>query len=487
MKHAPVDNPNLPITRQPLLIAISLTALALTAAAGYALAAPNSALALIWDFTGSDTGDTLGYAVAAAGDVNGDGFADVLIGAPKDTRAVSREGVAYLFSGGPGGLSAGWAAGSSEKGANFGSAVSSAGDVNGDGYADVIVGAPDYKNDKTQAGAAFVYFGSAAGLSATPNWAYVSPQGAAHLGISVSSAGDVNNDGYADVIIGASDFLSDTTLLGAALLFLGSETGPAGTPHQILLGEQANARFGFAVSSAGDVNGDGFVDVIIGAPQFDHAAEDTGAAFLFFGSGCGLVQPAGWWVAGSQPGARLGASVAAGDVNGDGYTDVIVGAPQNTVNQSQEGSVLVFYGSAAGPAATPGWQADSGQSLSGFGGAVSAGDVNQDGFDDVLVGASRYTNDQNEEGAVFFYFGSAAGLSPTPGWRAEGNKSETEFGFAVAAAGDINRDGYADVLIGAPQYRIETDIRGRAYAYLGAASAASQPDYSVFLPLLLKN
>lgn len=476
------------MTRQFLLTAIMLTALVLTPAGGYALAAPAALMSLVWSVDGSDTGDELGYAVSAAGDINGDGYADVLVGAPKDTHTISREGVTYLFGGGPGGLSLRWTTGSGEKGAGYGSAVSAAGDVNGDGFTDIIIGAPQYKNDKTQAGAVFVYHGSAAGLSATPNWSFVSQQGAANLGIAVSSAGDINGDTYADVIIGASDYLSGTILVGAALVFLGSETGLASAPHQILMGPQTNARFGYAVAGAGDINRDGFADVLVGAPYFDHTTTDAGAAFAYFGSENGLVQPAGWWVAGSQPAARLGAAVAGGNLNNDNYADFIIGAPQNTVTQTEEGSALVFYGGPAGPADVPGWQVNSGQSLSGFGGAVaSAGDVNQDGYADLLIGASRYSSDQSEEGAAFLYFGSAAGLNQTPGWQTEGNKAEATFGFAVAAAGDINGDQYTDVIIGAPQYKTESDIRGRAYAYLGAASAANQPDWSVYLPLVVKN
>ena len=469
------------------MVISSLIAILLLAAAP---SAATEIMSLAWDYTGAETGDLLGYAVNTAGDVNNDGFADIIIGAPKETDTVDREGVVHIFHGGPNkpdtpdrSLS------SHEKGSEFGGAVSTAGDVNGDGFDDVIIGAPSFKNDTTQAGAIFVYHGSGGGIGSTPDWHFVSQLGGINLGISVSSAGDVNGDGFADVIVGASEYLSGTVTYGGAYLFFGSTTGLTDTARQILTGTQANARFGFAVSGAGDVNGDGYSDVIIAAPKYDDAeAEDVGAVFVYFGSETGLDLDTPWSYVGDEIDLSLGAAVSAGDVNGDGYSDIIIGsAPADPVLQASR--VLGFYGASTGPGAIPNWQRSGPENGSGFGRSVAgAGDVNGDGFDDVLVGAYRYTADQREEGAAFIFFGSESGPGQLAGWQTEGNKAETWFGYATGPGGDTNNDGYADIIIGAPQYRVDyKDVRGRAVVYLGTEHAGDGPIYQIYLPLVIKN
>lgn len=460
----------------------------LAGTASLALAAP-AALSLVWQFTGGDTGDDVGYAVSTTGDVNGDGYADVIVGAPKDTGDLYKEGLVYVFHGGPAGLnsSPNWQAGSGNKGAGFGSAVSTAGDVDGDGYADIIVGAPEYKSDEFQVGAVgavFVYRGSATGLSAGPSWQLIGQEKDGELGISVSS-GDFNGDSYSDVLVGSGT--AGTANEGAAFVFYGSATGLSSVYSQTFTGTQASAKFGYAVSSAGDVNGDGFDDVVIGAPQYDNGeVPDTGAIFVFFGSDIGL-STASWHFTGTQPAAQLGAAVSSEDVNGDSYADIIAGAPRCPVTEVESGAVLIFHGSAAGLPDTPQQQLSNGGTNVGFGIAVNtAGDVDNDGYNDVIVGAYRYTDDQSEEGTAFIYFGGPSGLASTPGWHAEGNKAETQFGYSVSTAGDVDNDGYADVIIGAPEYRIETDLRGRAFVYLGAEQTSNEGTNQVYLPLILK-
>ncbi|HBX69320.1 MAG TPA: hypothetical protein DEH25_08030 [Chloroflexi bacterium] len=178
---------------------------------------PDPATVANWTFDGSQDGAEFGYAVAAAGDVNGDGFADVIIGAPLYSRqtpeGVDREGAAFVFLGSSSGLGAtpDWVMGSSMQGAAFGSSVAAAGDVNGDGFADVIIGAPEYKVDfgmsgEPKSGAAFVYYGSETGLSLAPDWFVLAEAAEIRLGDAVAGAGDVNGDGFDDVIVGASLF-----------------------------------------------------------------------------------------------------------------------------------------------------------------------------------------------------------------------------------------------------------------------------------------
>jgi hypothetical protein len=144
--------------------------------------------------------------------------------------------------------------------------------------------------------------------------------------------------------------------------------------------------------------------------------------------------------------------LAPGDVNGDGYDDVIVGAVGYDDGETDEGRVFVYYGSASGLPPAPDWTAESDQAGAGFASVSRAGDVNGDGYGDVIIGASAYDNGQTDEGRVYVYHGSASGLSTTPDEIAESNQDQAFFGFSVGTAGDVNGDGYDDVVVGAPYY-----------------------------------
>jgi hypothetical protein len=437
-----------------------------------------------WEETGAQDGGQYGYAVASAGDVNADGFEDVLVGAPLYSAGVTREGVAFAYYGTPEGLSAipQWTASSNLSGARFGNAVSSAGDVNGDGYDDVIVGSYRYNNSHFEEGAAFLYFGSENGLVITPTWTIEGNQKEAQVGYSVASAGDVNGDGFADVIVGARWYTYEHSREGAVFVYYGSEDGLNTEADWSAYGGQVSAAFGYAVGGGGDVNGDGYDDVIIGAPLYDAGMEDEGAIYLYYGSPAGLSAAPAWGRLGDQPNASLGISVAiAADMNLDGYAEVIAGANRYSGDLPEEGAVSLFLGRASLPPAAPDWTRLGGQEYSGFGISVrGAGDVNADGFGDLLVGANRYSLDQPNEGAAFLYYGGLLGVNAYPAWKVYGNKADTSFGFSVASAGDVNGDGCDDVIVGAPDFRISTVIMGGAFQYSGKPSKLAQ----VFLPLI---
>jgi hypothetical protein len=174
---------------------------------------------------------------------------------------------------------------SDQVGAFFGASVSAAGDVNGDGYADVIIGAIYYDNVLSSEGRAFLFHGSAAGLPAVANWTQDGGQTSAGFGLPVSSAGDVNGDGYADVIVGAHSYDNGQTDEGRALVYYGSATGLSTFRDWVAESDQAGAHFGLSAAGAGDVNGDGYADVIIGASRYDNGAASEGAAFLYYGNG----------------------------------------------------------------------------------------------------------------------------------------------------------------------------------------------------------
>ncbi len=265
-------------------------------------------------------------------------------------------------------------------------------------------------------------------------------------------------------------------------------TGLSPTANWTVESDQAYSGFGDGVGTAGDVNGDGYDDVIVGAPAYDNGQSNEGRAFLYYGSASGLSTTPAWTAESDQASANFGAKGevgTAGDVNGDGYADVIVGAQQYDNGQTDEGAAWVWYGSATGlgPSGTPAnadWSAESNQAAAYFGNSVgTAGDVNGDGYADIIVGAYGYDGDQSNEGRVFVYLGGATGLSTSVAWTAESDQTDpnwfTAFGWSAGTAGDVNGDGYADVIVGAVRYdRGQTD-EGAAFVWYGSASGLGLP------------
>jgi len=430
-----------------------------------------------WISEGNQTDAAFGYSVSTAGDVNGDGYSDVIIGAFLYDNGQTDEGRAFVYNGSNLGLlsMATWTAEGNQTNAHFGCSVSTAGDVNNDGYSDVIVGAKIFDNDQVDEGRVFVYYGSILGLSLNPSWTAESNQGGSQFGFTVSTAGDINNDNYSDVIIGSPLYDNGVLDEGRAFVYYGSPTGLSGAANWTAESNQQTALFGYSVSTAGDVNGDGYSDVIIGSNRYDTPILDEGRAFIYYGSSGGLSLTPNW-ASESNPSAFFvyyGNSVStAGDVNDDGYSDVIVGAYSWDNVEPDEGKVFVYHGSSAGISTTANWAVESNQAYARFGNSVStAGDVNNDGYSDVIVGASEYDNGESNEGRAFVYFGSSTGLSSLPGWTAESNQANSLFGVSVASAGDVNNDNYSDVIVGAYLYDNGQSNEGGAFVYYGTGAS----------------
>ena len=422
---------------------------------------------------GQAASDNFGYSVSLAGDVNGDGFSDVIVGAWLNDGGGTNSGRAYIYYGGsPMDVTADLTLTGVSASDLFGSSVASAGDVNDDGYSDVIVSAPGNDAAASNAGRVYIYLGG----PAMDGVADVLLDGKAvddQFGNSVACAGDVNGDGFSDVIVGAQYNDAGGSGAGRAYVYFGGSVMDRVT-DAILNSEAANDRFGISVASAGDFNGDGYSDIIVGAYWNDANGTDAGRAYLYTNSLTGTDIPDEIFT-GAAAHDWFGLSVSsAGDVNGDGYSDVIIGAPNSDAGGADAGRAYIYYGGSA-------MDLNADVILTGevafdnFGYSVtSAGDVNGDGYSDVIVGAPNIDGGA-EAGRAYIYYGGSV-MDFTADVILTGEAASDYFGYSVSSAGDVNGDGYSDVIVGATNYG---NGAGRAYIYLGGTSMDNIADVTL--------
>jgi len=475
---------------------------------------------------GAAAGDQAGFSVDGAGDVNGDGLDDIILGAPFGDGATADSGVAYVVFGKTGGADVtladlaagigGFAITGEARNERAGYSVAGAGDVNNDGLADLIVGAPFNNNSGgTDAGAAYLVFGKttgatvdlgdvAAGSGGFKIWGEAANDVA---GWSVDGIGDLNNDGFDDIILGAyrhDNVFTDTGNDGTAYVIFGKSSGTAIDLDAVaasnaggfrIFGQPEKDYVGYSVAGLGDVNGDGVGDFAVGVPLNDNnMAFDRGAVFVAFGDPNGGTDidtralgrgDGGFRIRGAAARDEAGTAVAgAGDFNGDGLADILVGAAFHNDGGVDNGAAYVVFGQAAGTAIELALLGTAGVKIIGeaagdFAGYAlsSAGDVNGDGRADVLIGA--YGHDRGADtdaGAAYVVFGTAATATidlddialGVGGFKLRGGAGGDEAGFSVSAAGDVNGDGLADLLVGA----IGAGGTGAGYLVFGDAAWA---------------
>ncbi len=405
-----------------------------------------------------------GYSVSGMADFDGDGYDDVLVGAPRDNDAGFEGGAVYVYYGSEGGIdiprqqkltgSVG------DEWDMLGYSVSATGDINGDGYDDAIIGA---WGDNTYSGSAYVYYGSDSGLDPSSEQKFVASDRFPydHYGVFVSVAGDINGDGYDDVVIGAHGY---DNYDGAAYIYYGSALGVSTSTEVKLVAP--NSQYGVSVAGAGDINGDGYDDVLVGA----NGGGNYGSAYLYYGSDDGLDPSSELELLASDTdlGDNYGISVSsAGDIDGDGYADVIIGAKDDKYS----GSAYLYYGSERGLDLSSEQKILASDELSGlnFGSSVSGvGDIDGDGYDDVIIGAEGGDFDGANSGAAYVYHGSAAGLDTTSEERllAPDGTERDQFGNSVSGAGDVDGDGFGDLIVSAYMADKDGIMSGAAYVFI---------------------
>jgi hypothetical protein len=400
--------------------------------------------------SGDNAGDRFGFDVAGIGDIDNDGNDDIIIGAPQNDGGGTEAGRAYIFLGPVSGTlyytNADITITGHESSTGVGTSVAGLGDIDGDLHDDVLIGA-SYAGAANR-GAAYVFYGSSLTsgdyLSSGADMIFNGAGAAYNLGTSVARAGDFDNDGHADILLGADGY---NVYTGRIYVYSGAD----GSQLFIGDGEETGDYFGTTVAG-GDFNNDGWGDLLVGAPyNSSGGSTENGRAYLYYGAPdklfCNLI--------GETAGDNYGYSVSGGgDANNDGYMDLIIGAPNYDYGRVSEGRIYVVSGETheymyifSGP-----------ESDAKFGVSVSwAGDCNNDGYDDIIVGAKDYSSSQ---GIAYVYSGLSRSLLHT----FPGEAAMDYFGSSVAGAGDVNDDSYDDVIIGAPGY---DGNRGKAYVYSG--------------------
>ena len=409
------------------------------------LAAAATAQTSVLQWDGDSATDHLGYAVAGAGDVNADGFPDVIVGAPEDDPSgLGGAGSAYVHSGKDGALI--WARHGTQVGEGFGTSVAGVGDLNHDGFGDFAVGAPGWDNAVMvpDVGAIHVYNGQ----TGVKMFVFGGTQTDDLYGASIDGCGDWSGDGTLDIVVGIPDY-DQVGHPNAGRVVVISGTTPSSILHTFN-GVDDGENFGWSVAGCGDWDADGFQDIVVGSPFSPTSVAGGGKARVYSGNTKILLFTAQGAVMNGSLGIGVG---GAGDVNNDGKDDIVVGAYGES---GAAGAVRVFLGS-AGVASwvKPG---DAGNDRLGYD-VDGVGDANKDGFDDFAGGAYG--------AATAGYFKVWSGKDGTVLYsKITGPAGAEQFGGSLAGPGDLDQDGWVDLVVGDYAFNGPAGSdAGRAWSY----------------------
>ncbi|MFO1053786.1 MAG: hypothetical protein U1F36_16340 [Planctomycetota bacterium] len=352
--------------------------------------------AVLFTLQGDSIGDFFGAAVGGAGDVDADGVPDVVVGAYGDDPPLSLDlGAVYVFSGRTHAQLYKFSGVGIED--RMGYSVAGAGDVNADGFADVIGGAYTSDAAAVDGGQAVVW----SGRDGSVLWTFSGTQSTQYLGWSVAGAGDVDRDGFSDVVVGAVGDAAGGVLAGTAIVY----SGRTGAEIWRLNGNAADLQ-GAGVAGAGDVDLDGYDDILVGAPFADDGGVDFGSARLYSGRTGARI----YTLVPVVPYTLFGYPVgAAGDLDGDGHPDMLVGAILSTPGVVPASGGVYVYSGATGSLIT----ALSGEGIAdGFGFSEVGCDVDDDGFNEIVVGAPFADNAGADSGSAYVFDLNNTGTPP---------------------------------------------------------------------------
>jgi len=388
----------------------------------------------------------------ACGDVDGDGYDDIIIGAG---RYNNQRGRVYLFYGGPDmDTTADLIFEGENEGDFFGNGIV-CGDIDNDGYEDIVIAA-SYFNEKR--GRAYLYWGSErSSMDAKPDKIFFEDvEKLAQLGSVYPAVYDIDNDGYADIILGASHSGDTTGRAGRAYLYFGNTKESMDTSADLIF-KPKDPEYSFGCTiGCGDVDNDGFGDIVIGGWV------RPGRAYLYYGASKSNMDAKADVVfkAQSEGSDYFGTGIVCVDQNGDGYDDVVIGAPSYN---DWQGRTHLFHGSSKRNVnVDPDMILDGEVESSSYGFREVCGDIDGDKVNDLIIGAYSY---RQQLGRVYVYWGKdLSAPDPKPGMVLTGEKPYYTFGMGLAC-GDVNNDGFDDLVVGACGYK--SGERGRAYLYYG--------------------
>ena len=398
---------------------------------------------------GGDPNSSFGVRTAC-GDVDGDGYDDILIGAP---RYNNKQGRVCLFYGGPDmDNTADLILDGQNEGDVFGNGIA-CGDIDNDGYEDIIIAASYFSEER---GCAYLYWGSDRNsMNAKPDKIFAGEaEKGSEFGACYPAVYDIDNDGYDDIILGAS---RSFYLRGRAYLYYGNTKELMDTSADLIFtAENPEYYFGCAIS-CGDVDNDGYGDIVIGS----HSKQ--GRTYLYYGGSKSNMDAKADVIfkAQSEGNDFFGCGIVCVDQNRDGYDDIVIGAYGYN---DKQGRAYLFQGNSKRSLdADPDMVFDGEVEGSNYGFQEVCGDIDGDKVNDIVIGAYCY---RQQVGRVYVYWGKELSApDPKPGRILTGENPNDQFGFGLAC-GDVNNDGFDDLVIGAYGYKAGAK-QGRAYLYYG--------------------